>query len=744
MTGRSFTVDGARVVLGESIGKGNEGEVFAVVGSPDVAIKMFDEPKARAREAKVTAMVKAGLFERTPFVAFPTTLVRDGGGRFVGFTMKRVSNHKPLFELYAPGARKAAFPNADYRFLVAAASNIARAVASVHQAGCVIGDVNHSGILISSQSATAALIDADSFQVTLEGKTFPCLVGVAEYTPPELLGTRLSEVVRTTRHDDFALAVVVFQLLFMKHPFAGKYSKGEMPMEKAIREHRFPYSVARNTGMSPPPGSSTLHDLPASIREAFEAAFGPALDRRPTAKSWIQLLDEMRDSLRPCGGNAKHFYSSAAPNCPWCRTESATGTMLFLPPELVFDASTVPPFDPSEAGFNIKAVWAAIEAIRQPSLPPMPQPPKQSLKPSVEAREAVSRRARRRVGGAVFAVVGAALAIGMPGMWALWVAAVLTGLVMMFSQIKADDSFAQRYVTACLSVQKTFQAWRTWTGANQFDLLRTELSAARAKFEALGSEYRRRWTEYEQNRAELQRQAFMSGFLIRKYQISGIGPARLQLLASYGIETAADASEARVLQVPGFGPVNSRPLFEWRKRCERQFAFTPQRTAGDAAAQRRIKDELDREARDLRKTLAEGPGRLSALAGQIAARATQVNHELLREEAKKLQAETDLKYLGLALPPIPTVAVSSPPSSGASAMPSGRSFFAQPSAGVTAVQPATARAPAMPTATSATATPSCPRCGRVMRRRVARRGSRAGRYFWGCSRYPSCRGTRPI
>ncbi|WP_281011206.1 topoisomerase DNA-binding C4 zinc finger domain-containing protein [Borborobacter arsenicus] len=39
---------------------------------------------------------------------------------------------------------------------------------------------------------------------------------------------------------------------------------------------------------------------------------------------------------------------------------------------------------------------------------------------------------------------------------------------------------------------------------------------------------------------------------------------------------------------------------------------------------------------------------------------------------------------------------------------------------------------------------TCPRCGSRMVRRTARRGSRAGRPFWGCSRYPSCTGTRPI
>jgi restriction system protein len=39
--------------------------------------------------------------------------------------------------------------------------------------------------------------------------------------------------------------------------------------------------------------------------------------------------------------------------------------------------------------------------------------------------------------------------------------------------------------------------------------------------------------------------------------------------------------------------------------------------------------------------------------------------------------------------------------------------------------------------------PACPQCGSKMVLREARRGARAGQSFWGCSRYPGCRGTRP-
>lgn len=38
--------------------------------------------------------------------------------------------------------------------------------------------------------------------------------------------------------------------------------------------------------------------------------------------------------------------------------------------------------------------------------------------------------------------------------------------------------------------------------------------------------------------------------------------------------------------------------------------------------------------------------------------------------------------------------------------------------------------------------PSCPMCGSSMVKRVAKSGANAGKTFWGCSQYPSCRGIR--
>lgn len=40
--------------------------------------------------------------------------------------------------------------------------------------------------------------------------------------------------------------------------------------------------------------------------------------------------------------------------------------------------------------------------------------------------------------------------------------------------------------------------------------------------------------------------------------------------------------------------------------------------------------------------------------------------------------------------------------------------------------------------------PACPLCGKAMMSRMAHRGERAGKLFWGCTSFPACRGFREI
>ena len=45
---------------------------------------------------------------------------------------------------------------------------------------------------------------------------------------------------------------------------------------------------------------------------------------------------------------------------------------------------------------------------------------------------------------------------------------------------------------------------------------------------------------------------------------------------------------------------------------------------------------------------------------------------------------------------------------------------------------------------SVPASPPCPACGGLRALRTAKQGPRAGSQFWGCAKYPACKGTKPV
>ena len=214
---------GNAVALGAELAKGGEGAVFHIQGRTDTLAKVYLKPQPREHAEKLTAMVAKAEPRITALGAWPTGTLHDRSGSTVGFVMPKLDGFKAVFQLYSPKLRLQQFPRADFRFVVAAASNAARAFSVVHSAGHVIGDVNHGNLAIA-QDATVRMYDCDSFQITDGGRRWFCEVGVGTHQPPEMQGlASYRGVVRTPNHDNFGLAVFVFQLLYMgRHPFSGR------------------------------------------------------------------------------------------------------------------------------------------------------------------------------------------------------------------------------------------------------------------------------------------------------------------------------------------------------------------------------------------------------------------------------------------------------------------------------------------------------------------------------------------
>lgn len=603
------TSNGHSLALGQLLGKGGEGNVYHVEGNPGLAAKIYTDGKSAERQAKISAMVDSGLHRASNFVAFPIELIVSQNGLFMGFTMRKVEGVKPIHELYGPGSRKAEFPKADFRFLVRTALNVARAVGSIHSGGCVIGDINHSGILVSDK-ATVTLIDSDSFQMRKGDLVFRCRVGVEEYTPPELQGMSLESVDRIPNHDNFGLAVMIFQLLFMgRHPFAGKFNgKGDMPIKKAIVEGRFAYSSRKaETGMEPPPYVPVLLDIPASVAAAFERAFQSVRRNslpRPSASEWVKLLEATEQSLVTCGTDQAHHHPREAPRCPWCKLESGMGVSLFPLHHVTLSGT-----------FNLASALAQINSIAEPSMPPDPlilMPQTSGLSISPEAKGVRNARIGRITSAVAAAMIGMFMTISGVGFGFL----VLIGAAITFF-VKGEGG--TRLQTSRLDAENRWNVekdiWTKRAGPSHFRSARDQLIELAKEHERLPVVERGKLNELEQQKRNLQLRKHLEAHRTARAKIANIGPGRKATLASYGIETAWDVSRNKIFGVPGFGPSLASDLLAWRSLVERKFVFNPSLPT-DPAAIRRVRDEIANRRSQIEAKLQSGPTELRKITAQ--------------------------------------------------------------------------------------------------------------------------------
>lgn len=703
--------------LGKQIGEGGEGAVFLVENLPDSAVKIYKENLRGQREPKVRAMINGALAASTELVAFPAEIITDLTGSFRGFAMRLVKSFLPMHELYSPKSRKAQYPKANFRHLIRAAANVARAVGKVHETGCVIGDLNHSGVLIS-QDYTVALIDADSFQFTINGRSYPCLVGVPDFTPPELQGHSLSSVTRTKAQDHFGLAVAIFQILFMsRHPYAGTFSGADLTMSQAIRQNRFAFSIVRQaqTQTRPPPGSLLLTDFPPQIAQAFEAAFGLDPAARPDALTWVSLLKNFETSLNRCTKISTHYFPSAARECVWCRLTAQSGVDMF--PDHLGTDTPIPPSGP----FDADRILAQVRAVTLPQ--PMSLIPKWNGMLSTDGAVAAAKRdqmASKALGVGALIAAGAGLVILSP-FAIVWLGLGAFGLYKAFGGSVDHAPFKSAYDLANKRAREAETAFIQRIGLTELYGVRDDLEQWIAAHRQLEADLNRDLSNLRLTRETRQRDAYLDQFPIRRAKIPGIGPAKTATLASFGIETAADVNDAAVRVVPGFGEAMTAKMMNWRRTHEARFRYNPASSASDVQAENAVRSASAAKRADLQAKIHSGLSALQSGPQRITQRAQTVDQPLMAAIEVRAKAAHNLQLLGLPVPysaPL-TITLKQP------AVASAQTSWTRPT-----------------TASSPQGIPSCPRCGSAMVRRTARQGRQAGRGFWGCSRYPRCTGTR--
>jgi DNA-binding helix-hairpin-helix protein with protein kinase domain len=549
-TGRSWA-------LGKEIASGGEGTVRRLLDSTEYCAKLYHKvPLSKSKQDKLKALRSLPASARRN-AAIPVSLGFAAPGDPVAHSviLPLVTGHD-IYELYNPQGRHAHFQGATFEFLVAAAKNVAAAFHNLHQHGIVVGDVNEQNIKVRTD-ATVSIIDCDSFQFGHEGTLYTSDVGTPIWTPPELQGSSVYGLARSTNHDAFGLAQLIFLLLFAgRYPYAGKpVTNTQMSPEEAIQRYAFAYSPApKSQLLAPPPGSPPFESVPPRVRNLFVKAFeeGSGIPgQRPSAGEWIEVLEELADSLTFCPGSQQHVYWRGATACPWCSVMRSVRSDLF----------------PGLAGRVEETPVAAQENfILARRLMEMAFHPMELVEPSTFAIEAfIAARTPIKPQRSLLIATLSFLGMGEAKRKAVDTLNLelreLDHLLLYCA--KRRKSSVQHYQAKCASLLQNAAV----LAGKLKDVNAIQASALE---------------QLQMKHFEAAREKYLEGFLVRRIKIPGIGDTRIAALLSAGITTAADVREETIMSVLWFGASYATKLMEWRRHCESQFKFNASASLPDS------------------------------------------------------------------------------------------------------------------------------------------------------------------
>jgi DNA-binding helix-hairpin-helix protein with protein kinase domain len=615
-----FDSKGNQVRLGPKLAEGGEGVVHRLVGRPDTVAKVYHHRPSQERVRKLSAMVAAKSDALLPLACWPTELlIHESSQEVTGFLMPHAVGYKEVFKLYNPRSRYVNFEDASWKFLIHAATNIARAFAAVHLAGHVIGDVNHSSAMVGPD-ATAMLIDCDSFQVKFQEESFLCEVGEPLHTPPELQGRNLRNVVRTPNHDNFGLAVLIFEILFMgRHPFAGAFNGGEMSLEDKIRTFRFAYGPrSAQRQMNPPPGTLPLEAVSPNVAELFELAFselGATEGMRPQAIEWVHSLDALEASLTSCSRDFCHDHWSGLTDCPWCQLEATNGVGSF--------GSVLQPLDVADE-FDLAQVWYGICRVKSP---PHYDPPDRNDTPRATRTSAYQaiffQRMAVRILGAVIGgvcLLGLLLDQTVPSEYAfggVFIAIMMANASFWIGRERIREA-EHAAVHAHLRYESLVRRWTATASSKIFQREFEQLKKKKQELEGIMVTRQREFEKLEAKARDRQLRGFLEQFSIQPGIVPDLTEGRCATLAFHGMLTAADVEYQRVRDIYGFGVPLAMAIVGWRKNKEVNFVFD-QKDGVNVREFSKLEAEISDLESELQRDLLQGRQRLLDTSSQIRA-----------------------------------------------------------------------------------------------------------------------------
>lgn len=298
-----YDSNGKAQALGSLIGKGGQGEVFALASDPRILVKLFhDRSDRQALEKKVQLQVTERDLIQNRQLAWPQISVYDAQHQWQGYAMRR-GEGKPLSRLAHAKLYQTHFPTLNRSHIVTLLLDLVQVIQELHSRHICLGDINLDNVLYDSATHNITVIDNDSFQLERNGQLFACPVGKAEMTPPEHLGKDFKSLRRTQESDLFSLAILMFQCLMLgRHPYDN--IGGGNPVEN-LQSGNFPYGQGgvrpgSNGAIPAGPWYTVWSHLTYNVKTLFIETFGAGAKKpqhRATLAQWREALEKYKFAL---------------------------------------------------------------------------------------------------------------------------------------------------------------------------------------------------------------------------------------------------------------------------------------------------------------------------------------------------------------------------------------------------------------------------------------------------------------
>ncbi len=302
--------------LSKKISEGGEGIIYAIKENKSIVCKIYHPEKlTNLKKEKIELMISKKIsFEG---ICWPIDIVLNSHDEFVGYVMPAASGKTMQTSMFIKPQLLKNFPHFTRKDLASIAISFLHKMDFLHSMNIIVGDINALNILVEP-NGKIWFVDTDSYQI----ENFPCPVGTVNFTAPEIQGRDYADFLRTKNHELFAIATMVFMILFPGKP---PYSQqGGESQSDNIKKMNFPYWCSEKAEVNPPEGSWNFiwANLIKKLKELFCMTFKN--NQRQEIRTWISALDNyiwaikkgyVSDELFP---NGFPIYDPVEVSCSKC------------------------------------------------------------------------------------------------------------------------------------------------------------------------------------------------------------------------------------------------------------------------------------------------------------------------------------------------------------------------------------------------------------------------------------------